>query len=185
MVPALGDEKLIQILKREGVSTKSIEEAIALSQRTRVRFSEALIELGIANERQVASYTAQLFGLPFVDVAEAKLAPGMTQLLPEKLARRYAAIALTLEENELTLVLSNPLLMEAVEEVTTLPELSLTSTVGGPGIVLPAAALPGWVVKTSCVATPGSTVNAALFAAVSVSPLVAVPVRMTPPSALV
>ena len=59
------------------------------------------------------------------------------------------------------------IVMEAVEEVTVLPKLSCTETVGGPGIALPALASPGWVVKVSLVAAPGLTVKALLVPPVS------------------
>jgi hypothetical protein len=75
--------------------------------------------------------------------------------------------------------------MEAVEEGTVLPKLSRTVTVGGPGIELPAVALPGWVVKARVLAAPGLTVNEALSPATRTSPLVRVAVRITPLSALV
>jgi len=47
--------------------------------------------------------------------------------------------------------------IEAVDEVTVLPKLSRTATVGGPGMEAPAVALPGWFVKTSVLAAPGLT----------------------------
>ena len=75
--------------------------------------------------------------------------------------------------------------MEAVELVTVLPSLSRTVTVGGPGIGVPGAAFPGWVVKARAAAAPGFTVTGALSPAVRASPLVRVAVRTTPPSALV
>ena len=56
--------------------------------------------------------------------------------------------------------------MEAVEDVTVLPRLSCTVTVGGPVIVLPATALAGCVVNTSFVAAPAFMSKAPLVAPV-------------------
>jgi hypothetical protein len=77
------------------------------------------------------------------------------------------------------------IVIDAVEEVTVLPELSWTVIVGGPVMVLAAVEAPGCVEKTRVLAAPGSTVNAALSPAVRLSPLVRVAVSTTPLSALV
>ncbi len=42
--------------------------------------------------------------------------------------------------------------MAAVEVVSVLPSSRCTLTVGGPGMALPAVAVPGWVVKASLAA---------------------------------
>jgi hypothetical protein len=75
--------------------------------------------------------------------------------------------------------------IEAVDDVTVLPDESRTVTVGGAGIMPPDVALPGCVVKARVLAAPGFTVNAALSPAVKVSPLVRVAVMTTPLSAFV
>jgi hypothetical protein len=62
--------------------------------------------------------------------------------------------------------------MGAVEELTTFPRLSCIVMVGGPAIVLPAVAAPGWAANTRLLGTPGVTLKALLSPAVSVSPLV-------------
>jgi hypothetical protein len=70
------------------------------------------------------------------------------------------------------------ILMEALEDVTTLPALSRIATVGGPEIEVPKLTLPGCVVNASETAEP-MTAKDALSPAVSVSPLVAVAVITT------
>jgi len=75
--------------------------------------------------------------------------------------------------------------IDAADEMTVLPRLSWTVTVGGPPIALPALAFAGCVVKARTLADPGLVVNTALSPAVKLSPLVRVAVSTTPLSALV
>jgi hypothetical protein len=73
----------------------------------------------------------------------------------------------------------------AVDEGAVFPKLSRTTTVGGPGIVFPAVAFPGCVMKANAVTAPGSTVSGALSPALSISPLMGIAVITTPLSAFV
>ena len=57
--------------------------------------------------------------------------------------------------------------INTVDEVTGLPKLSWTVTVGGPPIALPAVAFVGCVVKTSLLAADAEILNAPLVALVS------------------
>ena len=75
-------------------------------------------------------------------------------------------------------------IIEALEEVTVFPWASRTVTVGGPDRAFPAGVFPGWVVNTSWVAAPATTVKVTLSPAVKVSPLVRVAVMATPLSTL-
>jgi len=79
-----------------------------------------------------------------------------------------------------------PTVMDAAEEVIVLPKPSWTVTVGGPEMDVPAAALPGCIVKARPLAVPPVlTVKAALSPGASASPLVRVAVIATPLSACV
>jgi hypothetical protein len=107
-------------------------------------------------------------------------------LTPGKLATPETALCVTVPLSTPPLgLVPIPIVIEAVEEVIVLPELSRTVTVGGPDMEAPAVAFPGCVVKASTLAPPVLTVKAALFPDANVSPLVREAVITTPLSALV
>jgi hypothetical protein len=59
------------------------------------------------------------------------------------------------------------MVIDADDDVTVLPKLSCTVTLGGPAIALPALALAGWVVKATLIAAAALILKALLVALVS------------------
>ena len=57
--------------------------------------------------------------------------------------------------------------IDAVADVTVLPKLSCTATVGGPPIVLPAVEFAGCVLKTTLLAATAVMLNALVVAPVN------------------
>ena len=130
MALQIDKDRLIQVLKSQGTSSHQIEQAEALSQKKRMGFSEALVDLEFMNEKQVAGFTAEALRIPFVDVKELALGSGQAHILPEKLARRYTAIAFGMDAEGLTLVLADPSNMDAIEDVRIFTERQITPALG-------------------------------------------------------
>ena len=64
-------------------------------------------------------------------------------------------------------LLPSATVIDAVDDVTVLPKLSWTVTVGGPGIVVPVLAFPGCVLKATLLAAAAVILNVVLVAPVS------------------
>jgi type IV pilus assembly protein PilB len=75
---------------------------------------------------QIASQTNTVF----MDVAELAISPRLAGLLPEKLARKYSAIALNDPKGGLTLVMPDPINVEGVEEARLASGLEVTPALG-------------------------------------------------------
>ncbi len=71
-----------EILKSSGVlDEKTAQEAWRLARRKRVRFEEALLELGALDDRTVYKAVAKAAGLPFVDPSKGKIPQEVVDLV--------------------------------------------------------------------------------------------------------
>ena len=88
------NDRWIQILKNQNISQADIQNAVSLSQKKMISLPDAIVELGVATEKDLTSYAAKLFGMKFVDMTQEIVGSELAYLLPEKLARQYAAVAI-------------------------------------------------------------------------------------------
>ncbi len=100
------------------------------------RLGEALVELGICNEEQIARALALQFEVEFVDLAAQPPAPEALARIPAELARRFGVVPYALGQEGLRVAVAGPLdpaaetaLREAVAEPVLLacaPESQVT-----------------------------------------------------------
>jgi len=105
--------RLGDILKKEGlVNDTQLEQAIALQKSGGKRLGEALIELKVVTEEQVAEVLGRQLGIPCRHAEGGGLTPtGATvkSIIPEAVVRKELALPLEKKQNVLTIALTDPL----------------------------------------------------------------------------
>jgi len=93
------------LLVREGVLTpEQLEEALAEKDVTGHRVGEIVVARGWVAAGDVARLLAEQHGLEYLDLGSAQIEPEVAHLLPEKYARRYAAIPVRFVSDDALLV---------------------------------------------------------------------------------
>ena len=93
------------LLLRDGVLTsEQLEAALAEKEQTGRRLGEIVAARGWAKPAQLAVLLAEQHGLEYLDLGKARIDPAASALLPEKFARRYAALPVRYVEDDLVLV---------------------------------------------------------------------------------
>jgi CheY-like chemotaxis protein len=87
----------------------------ALNERRKL--GEILISMGYTNEDEIFYHYAMQLGIPFVSVTQFSINPGLIDILPPKLARRYGVVPLDIIGKILTLATSEPLIEKAKTEI--------------------------------------------------------------------
>jgi hypothetical protein len=101
--------RLGHILQQLGyVTPEQLETALRFREQTRCRLGEALLELGLCTEVQVAHGLAEQLGMPFVDLAAHPPAPRMLQLISGAVARQYGIVPARKLGDEVQFVVRNP-----------------------------------------------------------------------------
>ena len=106
--------RLGEILVEGGlVSQKDVDDALEEQRKKRGRrLGEILIESGLLSERELAETLAHKFGLQFVNLDQWPVQAAAIAEVPEDVLRKYNVLPVAIDDQKLTLVVSDPLQTE-------------------------------------------------------------------------
>ena len=96
------------MLDRGLVTMDQLDDALALQRSTGRRVGDALVEIGAISRYDLTRVLADHLGVPFVDLQAKQPDPLLTSVLPEEVARRYNALAITRWNDQLVIAMANP-----------------------------------------------------------------------------
>ena len=106
------------LLIEEGLLTKdALEKGLAMAAESSRPLGRVLVEEGIVGEADLVRTLAKHIGVEFVELAGATIDPAAASLIPESLARRYAAIPIGFEDEKLVVALSDPANVLAIDDI--------------------------------------------------------------------
>ncbi len=102
----------------EGLITPAqLRQALDFAKSQGLKLGEALEELGLVGEEQVTRALANQLKIPLIDLNKVVIDPGLTELVPEVLARRHLLVPVGRRGGELLVAVSDPLNLMAIDEV--------------------------------------------------------------------
>jgi len=126
------------LLVRDGlVSELELETALAQQRLSSAkRLGEILVERGAVSRADIARVVAEQYELPFLDVAEDEVDPGVASLLPLELAERYGAVPLKLQpDGSLLVAVADPTSILDPAELFSEFDTPLTFAVADPDVI--------------------------------------------------
>ncbi|HEU5035105.1 MAG TPA: ATPase, T2SS/T4P/T4SS family [Mycobacteriales bacterium] len=111
------------LLEQGAITPEQLDAALeaqraAARERRRVRLGAVVVELGFANDRQVAAALAGALGLDLVDLAVMPLQHEVGRLLPKAVAQRHLVIPIARDESgQVTLACADPTNVLAIDDV--------------------------------------------------------------------
>lgn len=97
------------LLIEQGLITqKQLDAALIAQRKTGQKLGKALIELGYVSEGDIRNILSSQFNIPYVNLSQFKFNSELVLLLPETLARRYRAIVLSKQGDELVVGMADP-----------------------------------------------------------------------------
>ncbi|KAA3613711.1 MAG: type II secretion system protein GspE [Calditrichaeota bacterium] len=110
--------KLGEILQSRGLITdQQIESALEIQKRTGDQFGRIMIKQGWITESFLLDALSEKFDLPVVKIGAYSIDPAIVKSIPMELAQRYNIIPLFLVDDMLTLAMSDPLDLKAMDAV--------------------------------------------------------------------
>ena len=111
-------ENIIEILlKSNQINKEQLEKALAIQKKKQVSLRKILVEQGVISEEGLLSLLSEHLYIPTLHLAKYKFDPKVVQLIPERLARQYNIIPLSRMANTLTVVISDPLNIFALDDL--------------------------------------------------------------------
>jgi type IV pilus assembly protein PilB len=114
-------ENIIEILlKSRRLNKAQLEKAIEIQKKKMVPFRKVLIEEKFISEEVLLSLLSEQLYIPTLYLTKYKFDPEIVKLIPEHIARQYNVIALSRMGNTLTVAMSDPLNIFALDDLKTL-----------------------------------------------------------------
>ncbi|MEI8175802.1 MAG: ATPase, T2SS/T4P/T4SS family [Candidatus Omnitrophota bacterium] len=106
-----------KILSSGLLNAEQAQRAKDEERKTGLAFSRIVVKLGFATEEDIAGLTAEIMGVPFIDVDNYLIDAGVAKLLPEQVAKKYDLIPLFKIKDTLTVAMVDPHDIIAIDEV--------------------------------------------------------------------
>ena len=101
--------RLGDLLVHENIITsEQLDNALSAQRSSGRKLGDTLIDLGFISEPQILRFLAQQLNIPFLDITQRRIDPEQAQLIPETYARRYRALVLEADDEEVLLGMSDP-----------------------------------------------------------------------------
>lgn len=111
-------KQLGQILVEAGkISEDQLTEALRYKRDHNMYLGKAIIAMGLLSEKEIVQTLSDQLGLPYLDLLEYEVQPEAIELIDEKFAREKLVMPLFFVDNSLTIAISDPLNIEAIDDL--------------------------------------------------------------------
>jgi len=105
------------LLERSIINREQLEKGLTLQKDKGGLIGEILVELGFAKEVEIAHVLTAQYGFPYLPLGNYEIDPDVISIIPGRVARQYMLIPIDKIGNNLTIAMSNPLNIQAVEDI--------------------------------------------------------------------
>ncbi len=112
-------DKLAEILRKWGlIDDQQAREGLKISQGSRKRIGEVLVDLGYVQENDVAKAVASQLGMEFVDLDQPNVIDKENiPLIPEELIRKYTILPLGKEGHRIKVLVHDPMDLALIDDL--------------------------------------------------------------------
>ncbi|GAB6062801.1 type IV-A pilus assembly ATPase PilB [Deferrisoma palaeochoriense] len=129
-------KRLGELLIRENVLTPAdLEKAKEDQRKNGGRLSEALVRLGLVDEKDLVRTLSKQYGVPTVDLANFEVDPEVTKLVPEDLVQKYRIIPINRVGSTLIVAVDDPSNMFALDDIKFLTGYNVEMVLAAPSAI--------------------------------------------------
>jgi type IV pilus assembly protein PilB len=127
----MANQRLGDILVAAGLLTEDqLAEALETQRARRgKKLGQILVESGTVNSEALSFALALQLGLPHISLDDLTVDPAVLRAIPEEVARRYAVFPVQREHTTLTLAISDPFDIEALDHIRALTGLTIREVI--------------------------------------------------------
>jgi type IV pilus assembly protein PilB len=111
-------KQLGELLIEAGViKEQHLDKALKAQKEKGGLIGEILVDLGFAKEEDIAQALTAQYGFPYLPLSNYEISPEIINIIAVRVAKQYVLIPIDKIGNNLTIVMSNPLNIQAIEDV--------------------------------------------------------------------
>jgi type IV pilus assembly protein PilB len=107
------------LLEAKLLSPADLERAMKIQVSTGGNLKDILIKEGFVKERDLITTLSRELFIPYLELSKYRIDPHVAELLPEKVARQYKVVALSKMGNVLSVAMSDPINIFAMDDLRT------------------------------------------------------------------
>jgi len=117
------------LIERSMITQQQLEKALHYQKEAGGLIGEILVELGFVKEEDIAQALTAQYGFPYLPLGNYEINSEILNIIPSRVARQYMLVPIDKIGNSITLAMSNPLNMQAIEDVELLSGCSVQTFV--------------------------------------------------------
>jgi len=117
------------LLERGIINQAQLDQALDTQCSKGGLIGELLVEMGFVKEEDIAQSLTAQYGFPYLPLSNYDVNAEITGIIPGRVARQYLLVPIDRIGNNLTLAMSNPLNIQAIEDVELLSGCSVQTFV--------------------------------------------------------
>ncbi len=111
-------KQLGELLLEKGlINQVQLEKALKVQKDKGGLIGQIFVMLGYVKEEEIAQVLTVQYGFPYLPLESYEISADMIKLIPENVAKQYNLIAIDRIGNLLTISMSNPLNIQAAEDI--------------------------------------------------------------------
>jgi type IV pilus assembly protein PilB len=120
------------LLSHNAITHDQLRQALEVQRQSKGRLGRVLVEMGAVTERQLARAIAQQWGLPYTELAEDSINPGVARFIPAYLSQRHGVIAVDRKQDRLVVAMPDPSNVVAIDDIRLLTGLDVEIIIASP-----------------------------------------------------
>ena len=130
MIRRINNKPLGELLLDRGIINQAqLDQGLDIHREKGGLIGEILVELGFVKEDDIAQALTAQYGFPYLPLGNYDVDRDITSIIPGRVARQYLLVPIDKIGNNLTLAMSNPLNVQAIEDVELLSGCSVQTFV--------------------------------------------------------
>ena len=105
------------LIERGIISQQQLEKALTVQKQDGGLIGEILVKIGFAREEDIAQALTAQYGFPYLPLGNYDIDPEIISIIPGRVARQYLLMPIDKIGDNLTVAMSNPLNIHAIEDV--------------------------------------------------------------------
>jgi len=105
------------LLREQRVTPAQLQEAVSFQRTNGGRLGTTLVKLGFLTDDEITSVLSRQYGVPAVNLSEIEIEPSVARLIPAETASKYNAIPIARNGTTLTLAMTDPTNVFAMDDV--------------------------------------------------------------------
>lgn len=117
MVKSLKDKFIELLLNNKYVTKEQLDIVLKEQKKLKCSISEILIKKGLITQKDLMIILSQELNIPPINLTKYKISPDVLTLVPERIAKQYNVLPVSTLGTTLTLAMSDPLNIFAIDDI--------------------------------------------------------------------